>query len=76
VSAKEDNRDKFVRLAESRVTKTIKDIRSLGKLSDRSNYTYDEQDVRKIIATLRSEIINLQQRFDNSKSDRDINFEL
>lgn len=72
----ENNRDKFVRLAEARTVKAIKSIRIVGKLSDRSNYSYEEKDVKKIINALKSEITALQQKFDNSNTDRTIDFKL
>jgi uncharacterized protein YeeX (DUF496 family) len=55
---------KFVELAEKRVARAIKDIRLVGNLSNRSNYTYSEEDVRKIIKALRTEIDALKARFD------------
>lgn len=76
MAVNENNRDKFIRLAESRTVKSIKSLRLIGKLSDRSNYTYDEQDVKKIINILRAEITVLQQKFENSKTDQEITFKL
>ncbi|MDO9014733.1 MAG: hypothetical protein Q7U84_08165 [Polynucleobacter sp.] len=58
------SRTKFVELAEKRVTRAIKDIRLIGNLSNRSNYTYSEEDVRKIIRTLRNELDALKARFE------------
>lgn len=76
MSENESNRDKFVRLAQSRTTKAIKSIRLIGKLSDRSNYSYNEADVKKIISALRAEIAALQHKFDNSSLSDDIDFKL
>ncbi len=72
----ESNNEKFTRLAESRVTKIIKDIRSLGKLSDSSNYSYEDKDVKKIISTLKSEVTQLHRKFENSSSNNDVQFKL
>ncbi len=58
------SRKKFVELAEKRVTRAIKDIRLIGNLSNRSNYTYDEDDARKIIKALKTELDALKARFD------------
>lgn len=58
------SRTKFVELAEKRVTRAIKDIRLIGNLSNRSNYSYGEEDVRKIIRTLRNELDALKARFE------------
>ena len=49
---REDDRKKFVVLAEKRVTRALKDIRLIGNLSNRSNYKYAEEDARKICKAL------------------------
>ena len=66
-----DKRDKFVSLAEKRVTRTIKDIRLIGNLSNKNNYSYVEKDVRKIISALEEEVKTLKARFaaDDVKSE-------
>jgi hypothetical protein len=64
MSAKRDN---FVRLAEARVTRAIDAMRVIGNLSNRSNYEYDEEDVKKIINTLTAELAALKAQF-KSKS--------
>ena len=66
-----EKREKFVSLAEKRVTRTIKDIRLIGNLSNKNNYSYEEKDVRKIISTLEDEIKTLKARFaaDDVKSE-------
>lgn len=58
-----EKREKFVSLAEKRVTRTIKDIRLIGNLSNKNNYSYAEKDVRKIISVLEDEIKTLKARF-------------
>ena len=62
------NRDKFVELAENRVSRVVKDIRLIGNLSNRTNYSYTDEDVKKIVSTLKSEISKLQKRFETSVS--------
>ena len=49
------SRAKFVELAEKRVVRTIRDMRLIGNLSNRSNYSYTDDDVRKIMKALRTE---------------------
>jgi hypothetical protein len=58
-----DKRSKFVALAESRVNKTIKDLRLIGNLSNRSAYQYGEDDVRKIFKALQKELDSAKGRF-------------
>jgi hypothetical protein len=60
------SREKFVSLTEKRVSRTLKDIRLIGNLSNKSNYSYTEEDVRKILAALDSELKNLRKRFESS----------
>jgi hypothetical protein len=70
------NRDKFVELAENRVSRVVKDIRLIGNLSNRTNYSYGDEDVKKIISTLKSEISKLQKRFETSVAEKDDVFRL
>lgn len=70
------SREKFVNLAEKRVTKAIKDLRLIGNLSNKSNYSYDEKDVKKIIGALESEIKNLRQKFTKNTGSEDVIFKL
>ena len=63
------SREKFVELAEKRVNKTIKDIRLIGNLSNRSNYKYEDADVRAIFTTLERELRQARERFQSHLSD-------
>ncbi|MDH2420077.1 hypothetical protein [Cobetia amphilecti] len=58
-------RDRFVRLAESRVSKALKDIKLIGNLSNRSHYTYTDEDVKKINQALKRAVDDVRSRFDN-----------
>ena len=70
------NRDKFVELAQKRVSRVIKDMRLIGNLSNKTNYAYNDEDVKKIISTLKSEINRLQKRFETSVSENEETFSL
>lgn len=69
-------RERFVTLAEKRVTRAIKNMRLIGNLSNRSNYSYTDTDVRRIVAVLESEVKTLRQRFETQKSGEEIIFKL
>lgn len=56
-------RENFIRLAEGRVTRAIDSIRVIGNLANRSNYDYTEEDSKKIIDALQSEITALKVQF-------------
>jgi transcription elongation GreA/GreB family factor len=73
---REKDRLKFVELAEKRVSKAIKDIRLIGNLSNKSNYIYNDEDVRKIIRALDTEVKKLKQRFNNLGLHDEIVFKL
>jgi hypothetical protein len=62
---REKDREKFVRLANRRVTRALKNIQLIGNLSDRSNYDYTREDVDKIFSALRSELKRCEERFSN-----------
>ena len=57
-------REKFIRLAESRVNKALNDIRLIGNLSNKNNYDYDQADVNKIISTLEQEVRSVKKKFE------------
>lgn len=71
-----ESRRKFVELAEKRVAKTIKDMRLIGNLSNRSNYTYTDEDVKKILKALRNELDVLKSRFDSRGGESEPVFKL
>ena len=58
------SRDNFVRLAEKRTTKILKDIDLLANLSNRSNYSYNHQDINKIFQVITKRLKLAQSRFD------------
>ena len=68
-----DKRESFVRLAEGRVNRAVKDIRLIGNLSNRSAYSYSDEDVKKIFSALQREIELARSRFgdDDTKSSGD-----
>lgn len=71
-----DKRNKFVELAEARVNKTIKSIRLIGNLSNRSSYEYSKDDVNKIFRALQKELDAAKNRFIDSGSANDDSFRL
>lgn len=66
-------RDNFVRLAENRVNRALREIRLIGNLSNRGAYAYTESDVRSIFKTLQRELDAAKARFtgDNGLSERE-----
>lgn len=70
------NRERFVILAEKRVSRTMKDLRLIGNLANKSNYSYTDDDVKKILGALEAEIKNLRKRFESSGVNDSIIFKL
>ena len=71
------SRDNFTRLAEQRTIRTLKDIRLIGNLSNRSNYAWARNDVSKIFSVIEAEVKIAKQRFEDARSfDREIEFSL
>lgn len=68
--------EKFRRLAERRVVRTIKDIRLIGNLSNRSNYKYDRSEVDKIFKVLERELKQARVRFEQEPDEDEIDFTL
>jgi len=56
-------REKFVDLAEARVSRALQSIRVIGNLSNRSTYEYTDDDVRRIVKALSAELETMQARF-------------
>ena len=73
----ESPHDRFRRLAEKRVVRTIKDIRLIGNLGNRNNYEYTTDEVEKIFRALERELKQARAKFDSRKrDDDDIDFRL
>ena len=72
----ETSREKFVRLAESRVNNLVKTMRLLGNLSNKSNYSYTERDVEKMFRTLERELKDAKARFAAGGASKKSDFKL
>lgn len=74
--AREDDRKKFVELAEKRVNRALKDIKLIGNLSNRSNYSYKDKDAKAIIAALKKAVDEVKARFDRKGEESESEFKL
>lgn len=74
--AGESKSAKFTRLAEARVNKAIKALRSIGNLANKQIYSFDESQLRKIMSALRREVSGVKARFDDADSSRSGAFKL
>ena len=74
--AREADREKFVELAEKRVSKALKDIKLIGNLSNKSNYSYTDQDVKKIYGALKKALDDMKVRFESNGANEEEIFKL
>lgn len=65
-----EKRERFVRIAENRTNKILEQIRLLGNCSNKHNYDYDEEDVRKIFGVIEQELKEVKLKF-SSKSNKE-----
>lgn len=71
-----DKRAKFVELAQSRVNKTLAQIRLVGNLANRNNYEFNEEDARKIVRALQKEVDAVKAKFSDSGGSQGPEFKL
>jgi len=71
-----ENANRFHQLAEKRVIKAIKAIRLVGNLSNRTNYSYTDEEARKIVSALQEEISTVKKRFSEPGSSGEVTFKL
>lgn len=63
----EQKSERFKRIAENRTNRIIEGLRLLGNCSNRSNYDYTEEDVRKIFSAIEHELKETKKKFQNTK---------
>ena len=62
------SRDNFKRLAESRMDKALKSIRLVGNLSNRNNYSYNDDEAKKLVKALEDEVKLVKSKFSVSEA--------
>ncbi len=68
--------DNFVRLAEARTNKIIDMIGLLGNLSNKSNYTYTDEQVESIFNSIQQALNESKQRFSSEPIQKKKKFRL
>lgn len=71
-----DPRERFVSLANSRVTSAIHQIRLIGNLANKKNYQYSADDTNKIIRALQRELDELKAKFKGEQKNESTIFSL
>ena len=64
----ETKHEKFQRLAEARMNNCLKQIELLGNLSNRSAYEFEDDEIKRMISTLKSAVKELENTFFDTKS--------
>lgn len=59
----ESKEERFIRIAENRTNKIIDMIRLLGNCSNKANYSYTNDDVKKIFSAIELEVKLAKQKF-------------
>ena len=59
-----EKKQRFVRLAEARVSRAMESIRIIGNLANTNNYEYDNDDVQSIVKALQAEVAKLKLQFE------------
>lgn len=71
---KETNRERFIRIAESRTQKIIDMIELLGNCSNQYNYEYTQRDVDKMFLAIDLALKNSKARFSTENNIKDKRF--
>ena len=59
----ETKNEKFIRIAEGRVTKLLSWIRKLDNLSNRGNYEYTDEQVEQMFSAIEAELREVKSHF-------------
>lgn len=66
----DDKKERFVRIAERRTNNILEQLRLLGNCSNKNNYSYTEEDVKKIFSVIEAELKEVKMKF-NSKANKE-----
>lgn len=71
---RESKTTRFKRLAENRVNKAIRMLRLVGNLSNRNNYDFEDDQVKKIVDALTAEVHGIKRRFQEALDKQESRF--
>ena len=63
----EGKKERFSRIAANRTNRILDQLRLLGNCSNTSNYSYTEEDVRKIFSAIENEVKIQKSKFEEKK---------
>jgi len=56
-------KERFIKIAENRTNKILSTLKLLGNCSNKSNYDYTEEEVKKIFSAIETELKLTKQKF-------------
>lgn len=59
----ETKRERFIRIAEARTNKILDTLRLLSNCSNKSNYEYDDEDIKQIFGAIDKEVKEIKNAF-------------
>jgi len=62
-----EKKDRFKRIAEQRTNKIIKTLELLGNCSNKNNYDYSDEQVKKIFDAIEQELKNTKLKFETQQ---------
>jgi hypothetical protein len=68
---KDTKRQRFIRIGERRVNKILDDLESLGKCSNKRNYQYSDEDVKKIFKAVEDKMKSIRGLFSDLEKKKD-----
>ena len=68
INPMETREKRFKRIAEKRTDRVLNDVRILGNCSNKSTYSYTEEEVNKIFRTIDEELKHAKAKFKTSRS--------
>ena len=66
----DSKRERFEKIAVARTNRILEQLRLLGNCSNKNNYNYTEEDIKKIFLAIEQEIKNTKARFTPQKKDK------
>ena len=67
MSGEGTRRERFKRVATNRTEKVLRYLRLLGKCSNKNNYSYTQDDVKKIFKSIKKELRRVEHLFEEPK---------
>ena len=68
--ARETKRSRYIKIVERRVNRILDNLDSLGKCSNRKNYDYSDEDVKKVFGEIERKIRKVKLLFQETSKNK------